>query len=99
MFWSASKFNQSLSAWDVSRVTTMDYSKCVSACVACLARALTFFLVAHTVFLSASKFNQDVSAWNVSRVTTMESSKCMSASVACLANRALTFLFGGAHSV
>ena len=72
-FISASSFNQDVSSWDTSKVTTLYQSKSVCVRVSLLFRfyvwrALTPIFAA---FKNASSFNQDVSSWDVSSVQNM----------------------------
>ena len=73
LFNQASSFNQDISSWDVSNVTTMNNMFDSSS----FNQDLSAWDVGNVtnmsaMFADATSFNQDLNAWNVSNVTTME---------------------------
>ena len=98
-FMAPAVFNQDVSSWDTSSVTSLGSSKSVCVRVSLLFRfyvwrALTPIFAA---FSYASSFNQDVSSWDTSSVTSLGYSKSVCVRVSLLFRfyvwRALTPIF------
>ena len=72
-YYSSSSFNEDLSQWDISRVTTMyqmsDSAVSLNGDVSSLNRYRVIDM--DMMFYGAISFNGDVSAWNTSSVTDM----------------------------
>jgi len=62
LFYYAKDFNEDLSGWDVSSVTSMQ---------SCFAGATSFTISNNPLLYSASSFNGDISEWDTSRVESM----------------------------
>ena len=82
-------FNSDIGSWDVSKVTTMQQSKCLPSLAAVFTCLILYSDLASCVRLACgvcgsfvvfrinNVFNQDIGSWDVSKVTTMSLSKCL----------------------